>query len=105
MATVYEIPIVAGSNQKLSVTLAGVEYQLTLTYRDANEAGWTLAIADSEGNVILAGLPLVTGQDLLEQYVHLGFGGKLFVMTDGDEYAVPTWDNLGSTAHLYWVET
>jgi hypothetical protein len=104
MATVYEIPL-SPANQTFSVTLGNVEYRLAVTYRDAAEAGWLLDIADAENALIVAGIPLVTGADLLSPYGHLsiGGGGKLYVSTDGDEYAVPTFADLGTLSHLYWV--
>lgn len=51
----------------------------------------------------MAGIPLVTGADLLAQYKHLSIGGQLFVQTDGDPEAVPTYASLGATAGLYWI--
>lgn len=104
MATVYEIPLSA-ANQTFSVTLGNAGYRLTVTYRDADEAGWLLDIADAESGPVVSGVPLVTGADLLAPYSHLsiGGGGKLYASTDGDEYAVPTFTNLGTLAHLYWV--
>lgn len=100
--TIYEIPLLAQA-QSLRVTLAGVEYLLTLGWRDAPDAGWQMDIAAADGTPILAGVPLVTGADLLAQYRYLGIGGALYVGTDGDTDAVPTYVNLGGQAHLYWV--
>ena len=103
MAEYFEIPLETGVPQQLSITLGGVDYQLTLKYRDAIEGGWVLDIADSIGTPIVQGIPLVTGTNLLEQYAHLGFNGRLWVQTVNDADAVPTFDNLGDGAKLYWV--
>lgn len=100
--TVYEIPL-SGANQTFPITLGTTEYRLTFVYRKATDAGWIMDIADTEGVAIVSGISLVTGADLLAQYAYLGIGGSLYVTTDGDADAVPTFDNLGSTAHLYWV--
>lgn len=104
MASAYEIPL-AAANQRFSVSLGGIEYGLTVTYRAAVEAGWVLDIASSTGAAIVSGIPLVTGGDLLEPYSHFGIGGggALFVSTDGDPDAVPTFAGLGSASRLYWV--
>jgi hypothetical protein len=102
MASVYEIPLTAQA-QTFSVSLAGVEYTITLAWRDADEGGWFLDLADAAGNVIVSGIPLVTGADLLGQYRYLGIGGGLQVQSDGDPDAVPTYTNLGATSHLYFV--
>lgn len=100
----YEIPLSA-ANQRFSITLGETEYLLTVTWRAASEAGWTLDIASYAGTPIVMGIPLVTGADLLEQYCHLaiGGGGALYVATSGDADAVPTFSTLGSTCRLYWV--
>jgi hypothetical protein len=102
--TVQEIPLVAAS-QTFDISLANVVYKMTLVWRAAPEGGWVLDIADSDSVPILAGIPLVTGADLLAQYAYLGFGGELIVQTDHDVDAVPTFENLGDTSHLYFVTT
>lgn len=99
---IYEIPTSA-SPQSFQIALAGVTYKLTLMWRDAPGGGWFLDIADSAGSRILSGIPLVTGADLLEQYDYLAFGGELWVQTDSDAAAVPTFDNIGTASHLYFV--
>lgn len=99
---VYEIPL-SGANQTFPITLAGVEYLLSFEFRAVDDGGWQMSIADTSGATIISGLPLVTGADLLAQYAHLGFDGALYVTTDGDPDAVPTFANLGSIAHLYWI--
>lgn len=101
MAT-YEIPLTA-TPQTFLVTLTGAEYRLTLRYLNADQGGWILNIADTEGTAILSGVPLVTGADLLAQYQHLGFGGSLVVLTSGDTDAVPSFTGLGSESRLYFV--
>ena len=104
MTTAYEIPLIAGP-QQLVISLAGTSYQLTLHWC-VPAAAWVLDIASSDGSTpIVSGIPLVTGADLLEQYAYLGIGGKLVAQTDGDVYAVPTFNNLGNGGRLYFVTT
>lgn len=100
MATYYEIPL-SGSPETFSIILKETTYQLTTRYVAADMGGWLLDIADADGNPMANGLPLVTGSDLLAQYAYLGIGVALYVATDGDPDAVPTFDNLGTTSHLY----
>lgn len=95
-----EIALTA-DNQRFRITLGGVEYQMTLFWRDV--AGWVLDIANSMGKEIVNGIPLVTGANLLQPYWHLGFNGALVVASDVDIYATPTKDNLGSGGHLYFI--
>ncbi len=101
MATAYEIPLVANP-QNFSIALGGVSYNLNVYWNVAGSV-WCLDIADSLNNKILSGIPLVTGTDLLAPYAYLNFGGKLIAQTDQDLTAPPTFDNLGTAGHLYFV--
>lgn len=102
----YSIPL-AGVPEVFAITIAGTEYGLSLSYRDAADGGWTLDIANSTDNVgapILCGIPLVTGVDLLEQFAYLGLGFALYVVTEGDPLqSAPTLTGLGTATHLYVV--
>lgn len=103
MSTTYEIPLTPES-QTFQISLVGVAYQLTVTWRDAPSGGWFLDIADANLNPIIQGIPLITGADLLAQYRHLPVpAGQLWVATDGNPNAVPTFSNLGITSHLYFT--
>lgn len=99
----FEIPLTPAKPQKFGITLAGIEYRMTLKYRNTAQGGWVLDIADSNKTPIVDGIPLVTGADLLAQYKHLGFKGRLYVQTRDDPNAVPTFDNLGDAGKLYFV--
>lgn len=101
MATPFLIPL-QPTNQNFAITLAGVQYQVTVRWNDANQA-WTLDIADSNGNAIVSGIAVVTGVDLLAPYKYLNFGGELIAQTTNDVDAVPNFSNLGSTGNLYFV--
>jgi hypothetical protein len=102
--TPYEIPL-SPQAQTFLVTLVGVQYRFTVQYRDAPNGGWTLDIATGAGAVLVAGIPLVTGANLLAQYAYLNIGVPLYVATDGDLTAVPTFQNLGQESHLYFTAT
>lgn len=103
--TAYEIPL-APQAQTFSILLNGANYALTLMWRSVDAlGGWVLDIADAYNNPLVQGIPLVTGCDLLGQYQYLGFGGGLWVLTDGDSTAIPTYSNIGSLSHLYFVVT
>ena len=99
--TVSEIPLIAAS-QSLGISLNGTLYNLRLAWNVMAQS-WTLDLADVNNTPILQGIPLVTGADLLEQYAYAGIGGSLYVQSDGDQTAAPTFTNLGSTGHLYFV--
>lgn len=103
MAKYFQIPLEVGTPQRFSITLGQREYQITLRYRNVEQGGWCADIADANGTPIIEGVPLVTGADLLAQYKHLNFGGRLWVQTLSNPDAVPTFDNLGADGLLYWV--
>jgi hypothetical protein len=100
--TPYEIPL-SPSPQSFLISLLGVQYRLTLRYQATVNAGWTLDIATAAGANLVCGIPLVTGEDLLVQYEYLNIGVPLYVATDGDLDAVPTFTNLGDPARLYFT--
>ncbi len=102
MAKFYEIPLSA-TPQKFTVSLGGIEYQMRLTYASADGGGWVLDISSKQGVPIVQGIPLVTGANLLEQYGHLGFVGRLWVQGSPDPDVVPAFANLGTGAFLFWV--
>ena len=102
--SVFLIPLQPAVPQTLSVPLDGVTYRLTfLFHNDPITPTWTVDIADSAGNPIIQGIPLVTGANLLAQYQYLGFNGALVVQTASDPDAVPTFENLGSDANVWWI--
>jgi hypothetical protein len=99
MTTAYEIPLSA-EPQTFNISIAGTTYALTVRWNVPN-ASWVIDIANSSGSPILSGIPMVTGADLLEQFQYLGFGFQLVCQTDNSPDTVPTFDDLGTTAHLY----
>lgn len=102
MSTIVEIKL-RPQAQRFTVTLAGVVYNMRLTYNTAQTGSWLLDIGDANGVPLVAGIPLVTGVNLLGQYAYLGFGGSLVVTTDRGAGDVPTFTGLGITSHLYFV--
>lgn len=105
----FEIPLSA-SPQQMAITLSGVAYNLRFLYRDSQgaypnvlPAGWIMDLSDVNNNLLAGAIALVTGVDLLEQYAYLGISGAIVVATDGDPEAVPTYESLGTTTHVYYV--
>jgi len=89
--------------QSFAIDLAGKSYNFTVYWNDADEAGWIVDIADANtGDVIVAGVPFITGANMLDGLDYLGINGVLFCTTDGDQFAPPTLDNLGSNGNLYF---
>ena len=88
--------------QQFAIQLAGVQYQLTLVWRDV--AGWILDVADSGGAAMLTGVPLVPGVNLLEQFPELGVNGTFVTVCDNGSPEDPTKTNLGTYSHLVFVQ-
>ncbi|CAB4149493.1 hypothetical protein UFOVP558_3 [uncultured Caudovirales phage] len=98
----FQIPL-QNVPQSFQIALAGIEYILTCKWNDSADAGWVIDLADAlTSTPIVANIPLVTGVDLLAGLEYLGIPGKLFVFTDGDDFAVPTLDNLGVESNVYF---
>jgi hypothetical protein len=86
----------------MNISLGGVTYNLRTTW-NTQAPGWMLDISDANNNPLIQGIPLVSGYDLLGQYQYMGFGFSLYVLTQGDPLAVPTYANLGGNANVFLV--
>ena len=101
--TTFLIPL-KNVPQSFEISLAGVPYLMTVKWNDAFEGGWVLDLADAINNLpIVAGIPFVTGANLLDGLEYLGINGQLIIYTDGDQTAVPTLENLGIEGNLYFL--
>jgi len=98
----YKIPLTSDP-QQFSITLGGIDYLVLLTYKNVNEGGWVIDISDKIGNVLVSGIPLVTGTDILSPHGHLGFKGGLSIETSDPSSPVPTFENLGIDTLLIWT--
>lgn len=99
--TAYRIPL-SSVPQRLSISLAGVIYNLTLRWNRFAQA-WMLDISDINFVPMINGIPLVTGANLLAQYAYKGIGGQLIAQTDNSPLDPPSFTNLGSQGNLYFV--
>jgi hypothetical protein len=100
----YTIPLVA-QNQTLTITLGGVNYSMRVYWCNPSQT-WNFDLYDQSGTLILGGVPMVTGCNLLRQFAYLGIGGSLVVLSNGqDPLAAPTLTNLGTDAQLMYVVT
>lgn len=100
----YEIPLTPDP-QRFPITLGGIDYQILVTYKNVLEGGWVIDIADKQGVNLVAGIPLVTGVDILGQHKHLGFKGSLTLESSDNSNPVPTFENLGIFVFLIWTTT
>lgn len=101
--TTFAIPL-SNTPQSFAIELQGVTWNLVSRWNDAVEGGSILDWYDAGNNPVCMNVPLVTGADLAAQYPHLGIPSALIVFTDGDDFAVPTLENLGVESQLYLVQ-
>lgn len=103
MSTITEIPLTPSQATIFTTTLADTLYNMRLTYDIAQNGCWVLDIGDADQVPLVAGIPIVSGVDLFAQYAYMGFGGSLFCTTDRGAGEVPKFDDLGATAHLFFI--
>jgi hypothetical protein len=99
---VIEVPFTARP-QVLNVWLGDKEFSVRLYWLKPAEC-WVIDLSDVAGNLLISGIPLVTGADLFDQFQYADVrGGRLVVMsTDRPPTTVPGWGDLGITGHVYW---
>jgi hypothetical protein len=103
--SIFSIPLV-NTPEMFNIELGGQNYTLIVRWNDADDAGWEMDILDQDTQEPLAScIPFITGADLLAGLEYLGIPGQLVCYTNGDPYAVPTLDNLGSNCNLYFYTT
>ena len=98
------IPLTNQTHQVFSVDLEGQIYRLTVEWNERLQL-WSMNISDNDGIVLIYGIALVKGTEILEPY-NLGVGGIVMVdtETDGPDATV---DDLGTRilmAHLTEAE-
>lgn len=97
----YEIPFLS-QPQTFTIDLAGTTYRLATSWNMHSQC-WVLDIATPDGEQVVAGIPIVTGTDLLKQYAYLGVKGRLFVQSAGDVTKVPGFADLGASGLVFFV--
>ena len=101
--TPYEVPL-DPNPQTFQIALSGVTYSITLWW-NSQSGFWNISIADANNAPILDSIPLVANVDLFGPFAYLNFGGQLVCQTDHNPNLPPTYDNLGTVSHLYFVVT
>lgn len=106
------IPLTSQPNQTMTVSLNidGSTLTLRLNIRFNEMAGWwVMIIADQFGNMIIDGVPLVTGDypaaNMLEQYAYLEIGSCFMINISQTPIDSPNLTNLGNDFVLLWADT
>lgn len=105
MPEIYEIPVQADVfHYQYRIRIDGELYILSFRY-NKRMTRWILDIMDSSENMLLAGIPLVLGVDLLRQHRDNRLPqGNLFLINIESQYEEATRDDLGTKAILLYRE-
>ena len=96
------------------VYFEGVRYRFTMRWspRDDRDGMWRLDISDAAGTLRVAGVPLVTSEDVLQPFRYKGRGippGALRVTCDADPVTFARRDpglrDFGRAANIEYIET
>lgn len=98
---IIEIPVTS-KNQEMDVALGDKTYHLKLTHNEFG--GWMLDIYTTSKELIIGGVPILAGVNILEQYRYLGFNGSLNLICENDEMET-NFHELGKGNKLYYMET
>lgn len=93
---IQEIPLTA-DNQQFSTIIAGATWRISIIWRDLY---WIMDLQNDRGELVISGIPLVAGADLLAQYAYMDLGFKLVVVCDDSVQDYPTKTDLGGRSHL-----
>jgi len=97
---VFRVPVPARP-VTFTIPLGGIQYNWQ-TYWLVPMECWVVNIADSRGNPLINGIPLVPGLNLLGQFGYV-IDGTLFVRSDHDPDAIPDFTHLGITGHVFFI--
>lgn len=95
---VYKIPLLS-TNQKFNIKLNGSTYKFQVIYRGSK---WVLDLMDTAENYLIAGMPVVMGDNLLAQHQHI-IKGSLYVVNNNEDEA-QYFTDLGRNINWYWSD-
>lgn len=94
------LPFTTDSAQRFTTQLGDAKYTFDAKYNDRSGV-WTVDLYDAATQaLVVASLPLVIGQDLLEPY---NFGiGRIFCFDTSNQGIDAGPDDLGERVKVYW---
>jgi hypothetical protein len=100
-----DIPLDNSPNQTWSTSVAinGGITTFFVTLRYSEVAGyWVMSIQDSNQNLLLDSVPLVTGLNILQQYGYLDIGSIYILNTGNSNDDYPNNQELGNAFSMVW---
>ena len=98
---ILELPFTSDPAYVFTTQLGETKYRFDVKFNDRSGV-WTLDLYDATTQtLIVASLPLVLGQDILEPY-NFGIGALFCVDTTGQGLDAGA-DELGSRVKVYWA--
>lgn len=102
------IPITAKPRNTFSckIPVNGKNITLVFTTRYNEIAGyWNVTVSDTNGLILINNLPMLPGQNILEQYSYLEIGSACIIPAHQMEDEYPNAENLGGDWLLVWSDT
>lgn len=102
------IPIQPIPNQTFSCKIPVDTQNITLIFKAMyNELAnyWVVDISDNTGKNLIAGLPIVPAQNILEQFSYLKIGSAYIVPRQQLKEQWPSYSTLNSDWYLVWSDT
>lgn len=87
--------------EEFGITLLDQEFVIRSCWNDQSH-NWEIDIFDQSMQPVVTSIPLICGVNLLKQHQHI-LPTILFCYTDGNENSIPTFDNLGTEANVYFA--
>lgn len=102
------IPITSRPNNTFNCKIPVDGRNISLTFKTTyNEiaAYWSVSIITGEGVELVHNIPVVPGQNILEQFEYMGIGSAYIVYQEETSDEWPNSENLGGTWKLVWGDT
>lgn len=101
------IPITSKPRNTFSckIPVDGKNVTLVFTTRYNEIAGyWNVTVSDTNGLILINNLPMLPGQNILEQYSYLEIGSACIIPAHQMEDEYPNAENLGGDWLLVWSD-
>lgn len=104
----YIVPVTSNPNQRFSSTIPingkKIKFYFFLRYNTEQEC-WEMDLSDAAKTPLLASIPLVSGINILEQYMYLNIGEAYILKVNPNlKSSNPSQDNLGKDFILVWSD-